>query len=76
MNPERVLRSLASLNTWCGEGGIQKVGIHQKVWKAFQCLTISQQYDFSGSPVAKTELPRQETQVPSLFRELDPTCHD
>lgn len=54
MNPERVLRSLAGLNIWCGEGGIQKMAIHQKVWKAFQCLTISQPCDFSGSPVAKT----------------------
>ena len=30
------------------------MAIHQKVQKAFQCLTISQQCDFSGSPVAKT----------------------
>ena len=36
---------------------------------------IMQKYgDFPGGPVAKTALPMQAVQVPSLVRELDPTC--
>ena len=31
---------------------------------------------FTGGPVAKTLLPRQEARVRSLVRELDPTCHN
>ena len=31
--------------------------------------------DFPGVPVAK-KLPMQGAQVPSLIRELDPTCHN
>ena len=31
--------------------------------------------DFPGGPVARTLLPRQEAQVQSLVRELDPTHH-
>ena len=31
--------------------------------------------DFPGGPVAKTVLPMHGAWVPSLVRELDPTCH-
>ena len=30
--------------------------------------------DFPGGPVAKIHTPKAEAQVPSLVRELDPTC--
>ena len=33
-------------------------------------------WDFPGSPVAKTMLSKQRTQVCSLVRELDPTGHN
>ena len=33
-------------------------------------------WDFPGSPVVKTLLSMQGTQVQSLVRELDPTCHN
>ena len=32
--------------------------------------------DFSGGSVAKNAPPVQGAQVPSLVRELDPTCHN
>jgi len=32
--------------------------------------------DFPGGPVAKTVLPTHRAWVPSLVRELDPTCYN
>ena len=52
------------------------MGYHQQLGHSFSRLSkfILGYQDFPGGPVAKTLLPMQGAQVPSLVRELGPTC--